>query len=1319
MKNEKITNYVIFQIIIFFVLIIINYFYLIHNNRVQKQLNSFIYNEENKIRLFSLISSEIESIRAKVFYLSYATSKWELNYADKNFNNHLNTLKKYLKLLDKGGSVEINSETNNVVFENNSRKIEININKLNNKNINLAQIEIYPRIIRLEKLYDEYHRLLVKKIKQMSLYRNSYELVQLIGQIQLRIKAFDPLFNSMLNQTNIILNKISSDLKNVKTKVALIKQRNSFILRVINTLSVALLLFISSFVFVKIKKILKEKELAENELRLSHENLELKVKQRTQLLEDEIEKRNEAERKIREQADFLINVINSLNHPFYVINASNYEIILANYAAKLQSKKWVTTCYEMTHKRSEPCSGKNHICPLETIKQTKNPIFVEHIHYDSEGNEINVEVHAHPILDDDGNVENIIEYAIDITARKKAEQELLKAYDELEDKVDLRTKELRETLAEKEKIEIELKRSELYFRQLIQNISDIIAISDTNGILSYVSPSIKQVLGYDVDELINESFNKVIHPDDLQRTYKAIKKSMNSLSSGFILNNRCIHKNGNIVFMESHVKALYYDDELKGIIFTARDITKRKKDEDSLRKLISAIEQTPTCIVITDTDGRIEYVNPYFENLTGYSLEEVIGKNPRVLNAGITPKETFKDLWETITKGEIWRGEFINKKKNGNLYEESVIIAPITDNEGTITNYVAVKENITELKKAREAAIIANQAKSKFLANMSHEIRTPLNGIIGFLQLLSDTNLNEKQKQYVETIKLSSDALLRILNDILDFSKLESNMMSLDITEFNISDLAASVVNMFSAKAAEKNIELLSLIDPSIKNQVFGDSLKLTQILSNLLGNAIKFTPENGNISVVLNLVSETDNKIKIYFAVYDNGMGIEPEKIEKIFDSFSQADSSITRKFGGTGLGLAISKRIVDLMGGDLKVESKPGAGSKFYFELEFDKGKFVDNNLLNLFKNKKICCINYDITRDIGQIFILGKYFDAMGLNWEISDNINVININKFDLIFINYDDFKENEIIELLNKYRNIYFCMFMGLNDSKKINLNFENFRTLVKPIDISKLCNLFSDLFLGKTVKTSDSDMKKYTDYNAKVLVAEDNEVNQILIKEYLDKFRIESVIANNGIEAIEYLKTNNFDLILMDINMPKMDGIQAVRIIKHEMSYNKPVIALTAHALIDDKRKFFEEGFDDYLPKPLNINKLVEILNKYLGNNKINNMFLDNLNKYTVKSISDKLGISEEIFSKLLEKFFIRTEELINDLKNGIEERNSNKICSIAHNLKGMTGNLHFDKLQEISKNIELEAKNKNFEVLADMLSEFKKELQIIKTDLT
>lgn len=517
------------------------------------------------------------------------------------------------------------------------------------------------------------------------------------------------------------------------------------------------------------------------------------------------------------------------------------------------------------------------------------------------------------------------------------------------------------------------------------------------------------------------------------------------------------------------------------IIGTASNITERKLAGDELKKLSVAVEQSPAVVVITDPDGNIEYVNPTFTQHTGYEFEEVKGQNPRILKSDEMPKEVYEDLWQKILSGEVWYGEFHNRKKNGELYWEEAVISAIRNEDGAITNFVAVKEDITEKKKlwndlilAKEKAEESNRLKSAFLANISHEIRTPMNGILGFSELLKDPTVSgEEQTEYIELIHQSGLRLLDLINDLIDISRIEAGETIVQITATSVNTLLADLFVFFKPQATSRGLQLH--LTPGLQDDesiIETDRSKLSQVLTNLVQNALKFTIQG---SVTFGYTRKDE---MLEFSVIDTGIGIHDDMKEKIFERFRQADNSLTRSYEGSGLGLSISRGYVEMLGGTIRVESVSGRGSGFFFTLPYN----------------------------------------APG----------------------------------------------------------------------------------FLKMDVSPSDDQEPAVLSPGLTIVVAEDDEVSSFLLQQNLKGENITIFSAVTGLEAVELVRCHpEISLVLMDIQMPVMDGFEATRQIK-QLRPGLPVIAQTAFTTEEGREMATKAGCDALITKPIKRRELLDLMKELL-----------------------------------------------------------------------------------------------------------------------
>lgn len=579
--------------------------------------------------------------------------------------------------------------------------------------------------------------------------------------------------------------------------------------------------------------------------------------------------------------------------------------------------------------------------------------------------------------DSNGKIIGSIISVIDISIQKQYEQKILQINKNLEERVKLRTKELEDSYLKIKEREYRLNAA---FAGGDYGWWDYHLDSDL--IISH--PSRYLTLGYTESEVENTShwWDQLVHPDDAKIKESLLQTVLAGEQDFLKIEIRLKHKKGHYVWVYDQGHVIHKDHLGNPVrmIGTTQNIEQRKSMEIERLKLTKAVEQSHVVVEITDTNGKIEYVNPAFEILTGYTQQEVIGKNPRILNAHVLPNETYTNLWQTILKGDTWEGELCNKTKNGDIFWEMAIISPIKNEKGDIINFIAVKEDITEkrkalkeLKKAKTEAIEANKAKSEFLANMSHEIRTPMNAVIGFTDLLYRQIKNPTQLGYLNSIKVSGKNLLKIINDILDLAKIEAGKVEIETVPIDISELIGNLDSTFRILSERKGLQFSIQVDENLCPTIFSDDLRINQILYNLISNAIKFT-EKGYVTVKIlsdkkkTEVPAMDSTSNIRFIVEDSGIGIRKDMQNKIFESFTQQDAQDTRKYGGTGLGLTISKKLAHMLGGDISVISKQNQGSTFTFflnqvkclDIEIDTHIEIPENQNIIFESNRILVID-----------------------------------------------------------------------------------------------------------------------------------------------------------------------------------------------------------------------------------------------------------------------------------------------------------------------------------------------------------------------
>jgi two-component system sensor histidine kinase/response regulator len=660
----------------------------------------------------------------------------------------------------------------------------------------------------------------------------------------------------------------------------------------------------------------------------------------------------------------------------------------------------------------------------------------------------------------------------------------------------------------------------------------------------------------------------------------------------------------------------------------------REESRDSEERFRVISETIHIGVFEIDEQGSSLYTNTSFQEIFGISLVESLTRDWREF-LHEADKESVSEKWEhAIEEMDTFSMDCRIIRPDGNRRWIHVHSQPVFSDAGS--RYTGTVEDITErktteeeLKKAKEAAESANMAKSQFLANMSHEIRTPMNGVIGFTDLLMDTELDDIQIDYTQTIKRSGTALLSLINDILDFSKIESGELDFEEIEFDPELLAYDVCDLVRPKIGKQPVELLCRIDDNIPAMVNGDPLRFRQVITNLLGNAPKFT-ESGEIELSMDLDEETDEAVKLHATIRDTGIGIPENKLATIFEPFQQADGSTTRKYGGTGLGLSICKQISNLMGGDVWVESTLGVGSRFHFtawlkKCDENESRWVAPVSL---KEKRVLVVD----DNVANAKILKQILDTAGMQAacvhrgdEVLPALQAaleeeatFDLCISDILMPDTDGFTVAAGIR--SSDAPLFSLPLIALSSSlerdaqKCEKAGFNGF--LSKPARREKLLQMVGRVLGDKDKPARSSSDKKgkkiHTQYSVRedlkhsvrILLAEDNLVNQKLAKLMLGKAGYQVEVAANGIEAVDKYTANpdSFDLIFMDIQMPEMDGKEATQTIRQKGFEDVPIIAMTAHAMKGDREMCLEVGMNDYITKPIKREAVFTIIEKNVFN---------------------------------------------------------------------------------------------------------------------
>ena len=633
-------------------------------------------------------------------------------------------------------------------------------------------------------------------------------------------------------------------------------------------------------------------------------------------------------------------------------------------------------------------------------------------------------------------------------------------------------------------------------------------------------------------------------------------------------------------------------------------------------------------VSITDLEGCITYANERFCEISGYQLNELLGQNHRIIKSGFAGPEFFANLWQTIAGGKVWHGEVRNRRKDGSFYWVAATIVPLLGTDGKPQQYIGIRTDITaskeleqSLKVATDKALAATQAKSQFLANMSHEIRTPMNAILGMLKLMEDTDMSVTQADYVSKAEGAAKSLLGLLNDILDFSKIDAGKMALDPQPFRVDKLLRDLAVILSANTGQKPVEVLFDLDPSTPRMLVGDALRLQQVLINLSGNAIKFTPK-GEVVIQIRLVEQTDAGYRLRFAVRDSGIGIAPENQAHIFDGFSQAEASTTRRFGGTGLGLTISRRLVNLMGGDLQLESALGKGSTFHFTITLPAGNTAESaapatphgtneplDVLIVDDNPLAREVLNAMTTSWGWTAELAEDGEAAveRVRARLNAGVPVHQAVIMDWEMPGMDGWQTIARIRHLTPAGQAPITIMVTAHGREQLALRSEEEQTalnayLIKPITPSMLFDAVANARSGKgnvraSVRTKVSKPKQLL--GLRLLVVEDNVVNQQVAQGLLKAAGAHVELAANGRLGVQAVAAASppFDAVLMDIQMPVMDGYAATQAIREELGLTDlPVIAMTANAMASDREACLAAGMNDHVGKPFDLPHLIHVL---------------------------------------------------------------------------------------------------------------------------
>jgi PAS domain S-box-containing protein len=895
-------------------------------------------------------------------------------------------------------------------------------------------------------------------------------------------------------------------------------------------------------------------------------------------------------------------------------------------------------------------------------------------------------------------------------------------------------------VTERKKLEAARQESEERFRSTFEEAAIGMALVGLDGRFVQANAALCRIVGYTEEALRQKTFQDITHPDDLAADLALAAELAAGLRSSYQLEKRYFHRDGHIVWIQLNGSSVR-DQEGRLLYFIAQiqDITERKQADAVLREALAkaqrysdALDSVPAYIYIKDRNYRYVHANRAVLELFGCSAEALPGSE----DWQFFPPETVARLRavdeRVLLRGEATQEEIDVQPQDGQRRVYWEIKHPIYDADGHIWGLCGVSTDITErklmeeeLQAAKQVAEAASRAKSEFLANMSHEIRTPMNAILGLTQLVLETELTPPQADYLQKVQASSKALLGVLNDILDYSKVEAGRLELESMPLCPERLLHEVADLFGARLAEKGLELLLDIDPQVPAEVLGDALRLTQVLQNLVGNAIKFT-EQGEIYVKLDVAADQGETLLLRFAVRDTGIGLSEQQQKQLFRAFSQADGSITRKYGGTGLGLAISQKLVALMGGEIHVASVEGQGATFTFTAQVGcpAAQRLEQNAPRPAMGRVLVVDDQESAR-----YVLLQYLESWGVEAQAAENgeqalasVHTAQAQgrPFDAVLLDWrmPGLSGLEVARRLEaelaqgQLRHpLSIIMVTGLDRERLLaeagELRFDG--VLAKPVTPSLLFDTLVQAQQAavpppppaQAVEPPPQDLPFAA---ARILLVEDNVLNQMVASGFLKKRGAQVTVANHGAEALAWAERQAFDAVLMDLHMPVMDGLEAARRIRALPGREDlPIIAMTAAVLPEDRRHCVEAGMNDFIAKPIDSKELARVLQLWLNGADRESGSAEpvagstaaalpgTLPGWDLEQALSRLDGDSGLLMRLLREFVAEQADLPMQVETLLQTGEHAAAVERLHAFKGVAANLGGMRLAEAAKQLESE----------------------------
>jgi PAS domain S-box-containing protein len=889
----------------------------------------------------------------------------------------------------------------------------------------------------------------------------------------------------------------------------------------------------------------------------------------------------------------------------------------------------------------------------------------------------------------------------------------------------------------RKRTERDLRDSEAVYHSLVENLPVSLIRKDLEGRFTFVNRPISQEFGLSLSDIIGKT-DFHFFPEELAAKYRADDRRV--IETRQVFDDIEVHRAPNGDYRYVHViKAPVVDShgQVVGVQLVFWDETNRKRAEEELKsseaRKRAIFETSLDCLIISDENGKIVEFNRSAEQTFGYSREEALGRDmDDLLFAPSTrgySRESLARYRLSDDEGSLLgkRLEVPLVRRNGEGFIAEMAMQPIPL-EGTV-HFATVLHDITsrkqaevDLQKAKEAAEAANRAKSAFLANMSHEIRTPMNAILGMTGLVLDTGLTTEQREHLLIVQDSAESLLSLINDILDFSKIEAGRLDLHADPFRLRDRIGDTMKSLSIRAHDKHLELACLIAPDVPDHLLGDIGRLRQVVINLVGNAVKFT-EHGEVLLEVSVEEDAPADVLLMFTIHDTGIGIPKSRQSAIFDAFEQVDTSTTRRYGGTGLGLAISSRLVELMGGQIWVESEVGHGSTFHFTARFGKAPPADEQeqqkVLSTLRGLAVLVVDDNATNR--------RILKEMLNNWEMrptlasgtDEALRMLRRSRGSqpiqlvLTDANMPDRDGFALIEQIREDPDLEGLPVLLLTSGDRPGdldrcMALRVSRYMTKPVKQSELLDAIGASFLVQpqlAVRMSPAEQLLGHCRGLRILLAEDSIPNQKLAIGLLKKMDHEVTIASDGVEALKCWKSQIFDVILMDVQMPHMDGLETTRLIRmreQPLERHTPIVAMTAHAMRGDEERCLEAGMDAYVAKPIRPDELFRAIDRVCqvgGDDRQTAVSEPGQVPMASVDIDWNAALTlvqgdHELLAEVVEAVLEELPQLMTQLDIALTAADARAVQRLAHTVKGNLRTFRVGPVIDIAEELELDAQH-------------------------